>query len=650
MYKRRLKIFMAIMALAFAVIFARLVQLQIIQGDEHRRQYERLLQKTELLPAVRGRILDRAGSILAMDLPCYDLCMDYRLIKGDLRWQRSQQRRIMREGKLEAQAALALLHQRVANAWQLARTAAQWTGTDLDKRVSKLVFRVEAIRQARIDRLGDVAGSEIREEFDSHAVVPALDEAMAVALQAQLDDTVGVAIRPSNRRHYPFAALACHIVGVTGQVNPAEQEMLNIDERHEDDPLERARRNYLGGDMIGKFGVERACESRLRGQRGIRRLERGGRDEQVDPALPGRDVRLTLDTALQKDLEAIFPAGSNGCIVVLSVPRGEVLGMLSLPTFDLNRYYADYELLAEDQKDLPTLHRAVGKRYPPGSTAKVVAATAALASGTFTTGTTVHCSGYLFPNVRDRFRCWIAKQYGSHGDLTCEEAIKHSCNVFFYTVGNRMGTRRMGDYFRLFGFGDPPGLGLRSEVAGNIPTDPHAGTARFMAIGQGALEATPLHVANMMASIARGGAFLPPRLVLDDSPDPAPRSLGLSSQQVQAIQRGMYKVVNERGGTAYKVFHAEGEEPEVEICGKTGTAQTAPQRIDSNQNDRIDLEDDIVYQGDTAWFAGFAPYRNPQIAFAVVIEYVEKGGSGGRTAGPVAKKVVAACKARGYIK
>ena len=110
------------------------------------------------------------------------------------------------------------------------------------------------------------------------------------------------------------------------------------------------------------------------------------------------------------------------------------------------------------------------------------------------------------------------------------------------------------------------------------------------------------------------------------------------------------KVVNERGGTAYKVFHGEGEEPEVEICGKTGTAQTAPQRIDSNQNDRIDLEDDIVYQGDTAWFAGFAPYRNPQVAFAVVIEYVEKGGSGGRTAGPVAKKVVAACKARGYIK
>ena len=686
MYKRRLKIFLAIMGLAFAVILGRLVQLQVIQGEDHRRQYERLLQKTELLPASRGRVLDRQGQILAMDLPCYDLCLDYPLILGDSRWLRLQQRKIMREQKLDAQLAVQVLHRRVENAWNVARTAAAWTEVDLDDTVSRLIARIQAMRQARIARLGDEAGSEVREESQAHPIIQALDEEMATALQAQLEDTVGVYVRPSNRRYYPLASLACHIIGVTGQVSPEEQAMLNVAQAlgapvgdEEGDVYERSRRNYLGGDMIGKSGVERMCESTLRGQRGLRWLERGGREESVEPSLAGQDVRLTLDAGLQKELEAYLPAGYNGCIVVLSVPRGDVLAMVSLPTYDLNRYRLDYDKLAQDTRDFPLLHRAVGKRYPPGSTAKPVAAMGALASGIITTGSTVHCSGYLLEHDHNHFRCWIAKLYGQHGDLNIEEALKNSCNVFFYTMGNRLGTRRLGQYFELLGFGGPCGIGLGEEVSGRIPTDPHAGTARFMAIGQGEMEATPVHVANMMAAIGRG-MYLPPRLV-QDAPLAQGRRLGLNSGQLQAIQRGLYRVVNERGGTAYRIFH-EGPDLvplDVEICGKTGTAQTSPQlsvlppptrpeRPVTRASDESDPDQDVdildgepppapasptrtvIRSGDTAWFAGYAPYRNPQIAFAVVIEYVEKGGSGGRTAGPIARKVVAACKARGYIR
>jgi penicillin-binding protein 2 len=341
-------------------------------------------------------------------------------------------------------------------------------------------------------------------------------------------------------------------------------------------------------------------------------------------------------------------------------PRCDVLAMISVPTYDLNKYPADYPRLLADTTGLPLMHRAIVQRYQPGSTVKPVTAIAALSDGAIGLGDTINCRGYLYNP--DSFRCWTWKRgkYG-HGPLHLVEGLQHSCNVFFYEAGNRVGASRLCEWYSMFGFADKAGTGLPSEQPGTVPTEKwlaerhrgpyQPGDARFMAVGQGLLTVTPIHIANAMATIARDGVFLSPMLTLEGGPRQVRRDLPISPAHLRAVQEGMYRVVNHREGTAWKYFHG----PEVtalegvEICGKTGTATTAPQRIDSDGDGRIDLDDQIVREGDTALFAGFAPYRDPQIAFAVVVEYVATGG-GGANAAPIAKEMVRICQEMGYLR
>jgi penicillin-binding protein 2 len=653
-----MKIFLVLIAAVFAVVVARLWQLQVVGGEAHRREAEAALHSVELLAAGRGRILDRRGEILAMDKDVDEFCLDYRLLTGDRKWALREQRLIARREGLSMRRADRLFRRRAANA---RRRAARLCGSEetLDEVTCRIVRRVEAIRR--------IVGGDVREQLQHHAVARIPDQAAAARIRVELDDMVGASVRPGTVRFYPHGEAACHVVGLVGQVTAEEQQRLSRgDGRRE--PLERARDDYLDGDLIGKTGVEAACESVLRGRRGYRRLKRRAttfEELAMQPGEGGGTVRLALDIELQKRLAGLFrrmtaarnvltgsregAASSNGSIVVLSVPAGEVLALVSLPTYDPNHYARDFEALCADERNLPLLSRAVRRRYPPGSSVKPLAALAGLQLGVIDTHTEFDCRGYL--HTPTAFRCWIYTQYRlGHGPLAVTAAIKNSCNIFFYHVGELIGMRRMAEAFGRFGFLRRPGTRLPEERAGIVADEGTRGQARLLAIGQGPVAVTPLHVANAMATIARDGEFLSPLLIRDDGRPRHRAVLPLRPEHLRAVQEGMFQVVNERGGTAYKQFHAPGSPPlEAEAYGKTGTASAPP--ADLNADGRLDAYE--RERNEMAWFAGFAfgrgapAGRRHGVAFSVVVEYATGGAS--RNAAPIGREVVRVCREMGYL-
>ena len=673
MYKRRVMVFLVIVALGLTGLLLRLGQLQIVRGEDYLRDAERFLRRPEYLPSVRGRILDRKGLILAIDEPCYDMCLDYGFVAAEEKWisiaarqaarqqgltlPRSaawiavQQRRIRSREKVSWEQAEEIFRRRWDRTWQLVASVAEARGVALQETVSGLVNR--------IDRMSGGGRRNIVEMGESHAIIRGLGEADVDPLRGQLEETVGLIIRPSQRRYYPRGEAAAHVIGVTGQVNDDEMAARNLPDG-EPDRLTWQRDSYLGGDVVGKTGAEKMCETILRGRRGYR-IHRAGEIVDEQPAEPGADVHLTIDIALQEALAAAFvrhrPDGT-GAIVVIDVATGDVLALVSRPTFDLNLYRQGdyYKQLIRDTISLPLHHRAVRLMCAPGSTAKPVAALAALAAGRITPHTSFDCIGGLFgPSPEGGPKCWIVHSGGSHGSVDLVGGLRQSCNVYFDHVGNVMGPELLTDWYRRFGFAQAPGTGLGDEAAGVLLTDElsrrrlgrgmSSGDAWQMAIGQGAFSATPLQVANAMATVARGGAYLSPR-VSPEGPEQQRWDLPIPRDGVAAVHEGMRQVVHDSGGTAHRYLAAGGvDELGFQMCGKTGTAQVPPQRIDTNDDDEADQ---VVREGDNAWFSGFAPYGRPQVAFAVLVEYA--GGGGGEQAGPIALEVVRICHEMGYIK
>jgi len=643
MYKRRVLIFLGLVAACLTVLAGRLFYLQVVRGDAYRRQFEESLEYVELLPAARGTVYDRTGTRpLAVDEPCFDFCLHYGLLSEDTAWARSQQRRIAHDEDVSLEAAAELVRRRTDRAWQTARELATAHGVDLDAAVARVRRRVRAIRR--------IVGQPVREEQQYHAVVPGLER------RELLEDVLGAAYQKSRRRAYPQGDLAGHVVGYVGEVNADEQRRRNLS-ADEAPWLQCRLHNYLDGDLLGKCGVEKMCETILRGRRGYRRLKRtGGEPELLDeaPAEHGRDVRLTLDLDLQRRCRSLLrEAGGPGAFVVVSVPTGEVLALVSVPGYDPGRFRRDRDYargVLTDERDLPLLNRAAGRRLPTGSTIKPIVALGALACEAITPQTTFFCRGYL--HTPGSFRC-----HSRHGHIALHEAIQRSCNVYFYNVGERMGPRRLADWLQRWGFDEPPGTGLPRETAGIVPTAAwlarhrrrhvRPGDARNMAVGQGEFCATPLHMAAAVAAIARDGSFLSPVLVRDGGPPQTRRTLPVSPAHLRVVQSAMDDVVNRPGGTAYRAFHRMRPYPGVRACGKTGTAQTAPQRVDSNNNGRIDAGDRVVRSGDTAWFVGYAPRDRPQIAFAIVRDYA---GHGGTACAPLAADFLRYCTERGMFR
>lgn len=713
MFEKRLKWFTLLLAGVTLVVLLRLVQIQVVRAEHYQALADGMLtQPTRYYRAARGSILDRRGRVLVSDIPAFDVAMHYAVLSGHSeRYLRAlagqRHRRGLTPPGQTLEDTLIELRGGVAETWE--RLAAL-TGRPLEELldVGELVRRrVERIRERRERVLGVV--EPVREEQSFHTVVGGVDDGLALRARMELEQYPWVAIQPGTRR---VAHDADHLVHVLGRLGAASRERL------EEDPLAYDElRRLVPGDLCGISGVERAAELNLRGTRGrVSFRFDGSVAERIEPRR-GRDVLLTIDAALQRSVLDIlqravdaseFPAG--GSAVVIDVLRREVLALVSYPVYAHDSHSQEYERLRRDTRWLPLRFRAVADQYPPGSTCKAIALVAALSDGLASPQERIHCRGFLLPNQPNIFRCWIYNQHGTtHDDShnpagqSAEDAVRNSCNIYFFTIGQRLGAARICDWFEQFGLGRLQGTGLIEESPGIVPTESwlrdaqgrghQTADAWNYAIGQGEVTTTPLQAANIAATIA-AGRWEPVRLIRDEQGDPLrvavepARSFDESACRV--LRAGMWRVVNEDGGTARAARLALRG---FELCGKTGSAQATPRVLRSaytvewpdgrrrtvtaeSEEDALATAADQPVDGawaearprvvarrtveryppwqpgqplpSHAWFIGYTqPAGTPRgaapqedvYAVAVIIEY---GGSGGRVAGPVARDIAQA--------
>lgn len=424
----------------------------------------------------------------------------------------------------------------------------------------------------------------------------------------------------AQRRLYPREGLGAHLVGYVGEVSEPE---LNSAEFIEYEP----------GDIIGKQGLERYYNKHLMGVDGQRRVvvdKLGIPRQPIDekPAVPGKNLQLTIDLDLQAVAELALE-GKRGSIVALDPRNGEVLAMVSAPAYDPNRFAGrirtkDWKEILENP-DKPMLNRAIQSRLAPGSTFKAIMALAGLEEGVITPDFRATCSGGASWYGR-YFKC---HKRGGHGTVDLTRAIAGSCDVFFYQVGNRLGIDRIAKYAEMAGLGSKTGIDLPHETDGLVPSTRwkmrtfrqkwYAGETISVAIGQGALEVSPLQLAHAVGGIATGGVWQKPHLVVDQKPNERARRADVKIENVMQVIEGMWAVVN-AGGTGGKA-----RLPGLDVCGKTGTAQLASNTVLKGTALGRTLKDN-------AWFVGFAPRQSPEI---VVVALLEAGLHGDMAAPPV---------------
>jgi penicillin-binding protein 2 len=430
----------------------------------------------------------------------------------------------------------------------------------------------------------------------------------------------------SQRRVYPKEGMLAHLLGYVGEINDPE---LNSPEF--------AR--YNPGDLIGKFGIERQYNDHLAGKDGQRqvRVDNLGRHREVlgiKEAEAGKDLTLTLDLDLQAVAELAME-GRRGAVVALDPRNGEVLAMVSKPAFDPNHFVGridpeEWNRILSDP-DKPMFNRAIQAQRAPGSTFKPVVALAALETGLIDESFTVHCGGGAM--FYDRyFKCHAKK---GHGRVNLHTALAQSCDVFFYTVGNKLGIDALARYGEMAGFGRKTGIDLPQEKEGIMPSSRwkirtfrekwYAGETVSVAIGQGALAVTPLQLATAIGGIATGGVWRKPHVVRESAAIEPVRKEPLKAETVNRIVNGMYAVVNS-GGTGSRAYL-----PGLEVCGKTGTAQPV-------SNELIKAKKLEGFYKDDAWFVAFAPRQEPEIVVAAYFE----GGEHGNLAAPIARDVIKA--------
>lgn len=429
----------------------------------------------------------------------------------------------------------------------------------------------------------------------------------------------------SQTRLYPQGGLAAHAIGYVGEVS--DQEL---------NSAEFAK--YSQGDKVGKEGLERQYNDILMGVNGQRRVvvDSMGR-EHGDPMenkdfVPGQNLQLTLDLDLQAVAELAME-GRRGAVVALDPRNGEVLAMVSRPAFDPNLFTrrisrTDWKELTENP-DNPLMNRAIQAQFAPGSTFKPIVSMAGLEDGMLEPSTTVHCPGSA-TFYGHTFKCDEI-----HGTVDLHHAIVHSCDVFFFTVGNRMGIDRIAEYGQLAGIGKKTGIDLPNEKDGLMPSPKwklraqrekwYAGETISVAIGQGAVTVTPIQLASALGGLVSGGVWYKPHLVKGAHIDP-PRRADFHPENVATVVSGMCGVVNE-GGTG-----ASAAIPGLEICGKTGTAQRISNDL-AKSNKAL-----AAVMKDNGWFVGFAPRENPEI---VVVALWEGGGKGAFSA-PIVRDVIKA--------
>ena len=585
----RLQLSMGVVCLAFFIIALRLWYLQILQGDYFRNRSENNRLREIYLPPPRGGIHARDGEVLVKNRPAFNI----ELVKEDC-------------GDCKA------------------------TIDDLSRLVGGDAAELE--RSAR-------APQKKRRRFEPRLLLKDVSRETVARVVAQKHRLPGVIVSVVPAREYVYGDFAAHVLGYLGEINARQLENPNFS-------------GYRMGDMVGQYGVERIQERLLQGRRGTKGIIVNAAGTRIGDAYSeaekaGNDLTLTLDFVAQQAAEKAM-AGLTGAVVALNPKTGEVLAMVSKPSFDPNLFGTRMslslwrELTGGSRKAMN--NRVVQGTYHPGSVFKFIVATAALAEGVVTPREAINCGG-TFDVGRRVFHC-----HQHHGGVRLYEALQRSCNVYFYTMGQRLGIDRIYDYATRFGFSTPTGLELVEEQTGLIPSSAwkeatypppdnrwYPGETPSVAIGQGAVTVTPLQVARAVAALANGGRVLRPYLIQHiESQDGTWRyegevmeqgRLGVEQSVLDTVKEALVSVVNDPHGTGNRASLVK--ELGILVGGKTGTAQVK----------RLIGTTTLKEKDSLAWFAGFAPAEDPQI---VAVAVVEGGGHGGVAAAPVVKEVMKA--------
>lgn len=579
-------------ALAFSALAGRMYYLQIVESDRFATLAEDNRINLRLIPPPRGRILDRYGIPLAVNE------QNYRVV-------------LVREQANDVTRTLDDLAQII----------------DLSEYDYQRVLR--DVRRKRA--------------FVPVTVQDYLTWEQVSRIEVNAPDLPGVSIEVGQTRHYPFADSMTHILGYVSAVS--EEDLTG-------DPLLE-----LPGFRIGKQGIERQYDQELRGSAGTSHLEvnavgRAIRELSREEGVPGGDLVLTVDSELQGFVHKRLLSEQSASAVVMDVETGDVLALASAPAFDPNIFNVGmtvetWNALRNDVL-APLTNKAINGQYAPGSTFKMMVALAALESG-MGDDHQVFCPGFVTLG-NARFHCW--KRHG-HGWMDMYDAIKQSCDVYFYDVSRKIGIERIAAMAKRFGLGEPAGIDLPRESAGLIPTkdwkfgakgEPwQIGETLVNAIGQGFVLATPLQLAVMTARIANGGKAVVPRLVrpsgteddaVDGAPVPDVSALNVPLRHLKVVQTGMDLVTNHRRGTAYGArIDAEG----LEMAGKTGTSQVRRITMAERAAGVFKNEDLPWRRRDHALFVAYAPVHKPRYCCAVVVEH---GGGGSKAAAPIARDIL----------
>ncbi|TWC36289.1 penicillin-binding protein 2 [Pseudomonas sp. SJZ079] len=586
--RRRALVGAAVVFLLIGLLVARLYYLQVVQYEYHSTLSENNRVHVQPIPPTRGLIFDRNGVIIADNRPSFSLTL-------------SRER---------------------AGDWQQV--------LDVIVEVLELSEDERTLFEKRV-RQG-------RRPFEPVPVLFELSEEQIARIAVNQFRLPGVEVSAQLVRHYPQGEHFAHSVGYVGRINEAELKGL--------DPVA-----YSGTHHIGKTGIERFYEAELHGEVGYEEVETNARGrvlrvlKRTDP-LPGKDIRLTLDVHLQEAAEAAL-GGRRGAIVAIQPATGEVLAMVSQPSFDPNPFVTgiSFKAYAElrDSIDRPLFNRVLRGLYPPGSTIKPMMAVAGLDAGVITPSTRVFDPGfYQLPNVQHKYRNW---NRSGDGWVNLEMAIMRSNDTYFYDLAHKMGIDRMHDYMTRFGLGQRVSLDMFEETSGLMPSRDwkraryrqpwYPGETLILGIGQGYMQTTPLQLAQAATLMASRGKWIRPHLAKSIEGRPPVDSEPLPDIQLHDAKYwdyarfGMEQVMHGPRGTARKV----GDTAVYRIAGKSGTAQV----VAIKQGEKYDRSKVQERHRDHALFVAFAPVENPQIVVAVM---VENGESGSGVAAPVVKQVM----------
>lgn len=443
-------------------------------------------------------------------------------------------------------------------------------------------------------------------------------------------DLPGIIIDEGLSRYYPYAEKTAHVIGYVSSVS---------DKDIKDDPLLE-----VPGFKIGKSGIEKLHEKKLRGKGGNQKLEvnaigRVMKEIEKNDGIAGEQIDLSIDIRLQEKAHELF-GQESGAAILLDVNSGEILAFASVPSFDPNimtqgMKVDDWKKLNQDERH-PLANKAVSGQYSPGSTFKMIVALAAFESGIINSNTRSFCAGKMFLGDH-AFHCW--KKEG-HGYIDVVQALQHSCDIFFYETAQKLGIDKIAEMAHRFGLGQKLNIGLENEKEGLIPNEEwkrkrfgepwQQGESLISGIGQGYVLTTPIQLATMVARIANGGYEVVPTFKkVDENNMRKLNKLPINSDYISIIKKGMFDVVNTVGGTAFgSRFNYKG----MKMAGKTGTTQVKRITMKERQSGIIKQEDMLWKYRNHALFVGYAPHDNPRYAVVVLVEH---GGSGSAVAAPI---------------